>query len=78
MDGDSETIPATVPKAAKQAGEAHMRWHWVEPSVWTDRMLAALENGVKGGKWFSLIDKVYNLDNLCAAVDKVYGNKPRE
>ena len=50
MGGDSETIPATVPKAAKQAGEAHMRWHWVEPSVWTDRMLAALENGVKGGK----------------------------
>ena len=52
-----------------------MRWHWVEPSVWTDRMLAALEHGVKGGKWFSLIDKVYNLDNLFAAVDKVHSNK---
>jgi len=38
-------------------------------------MLAALEHGVKGGKWFSLIDKVYNLNNLCAAVDKVYSNK---
>ena len=31
---------------------------WVEASVWTERMVAALDNGVKGGKWFSLIDKV--------------------
>jgi hypothetical protein len=28
--------------------------------VWNERMLAALENGVKGGQWFSLIDKSYN------------------
>jgi hypothetical protein len=26
---------------------------WVEASIWTERMLAALENGVKGGKWDS-------------------------
>ena len=25
-------------------------WSWVEASVWTDRMLAALGNGVRGGK----------------------------
>ena len=75
MNGDSEIRPAAVPVMAKQAGEAQTRWRWVEPSVWTDRMLAALERGVKGGKWFSLIDKVYNLDNLCAAVDKVHSNK---
>ena len=31
---------------------------WVEACVWNERMLAALGNGVKGGKWFSLIDKV--------------------
>jgi RNA-directed DNA polymerase len=30
-------------------------------------MLAALENGVKGDVWFSLIDKVYNPKNLWAA-----------
>ena len=30
-------------------------WSWVEASVWTDRMLAALVNGVRGGKWHSLI-----------------------
>ncbi len=30
-------------------------------------MLEALENGVKGSKWFSLIDKVWKGDNLSAA-----------
>jgi RNA-directed DNA polymerase len=56
-DRQEETRPALVPEA-KQAGEVRARWAWVEPSVWTERMLTALENGVKGGKWFSLIDKV--------------------
>ena len=27
-------------------------------------MLAALQRGVKGGKWHSLIDKVYRLETL--------------
>jgi len=40
--------------------------------VWSARMLAALENGVKGGKWFSLIDKVYAMPNLRAAFRKCY------
>jgi len=64
--------PATVP-CAKQAGEIleagqrRSRWSWVETSVWTDRMLAALENGVKGDVWFSLIDKVHKRSNLWSA-----------
>jgi Retron-type reverse transcriptase len=37
-------------------------------------MLAALENGVKGGKWFSLIDKVYRKQTLEAAWHKVKSN----
>jgi len=37
-------------------------------------MLAALENGVKGGRWFSLIDKVYALPNLRAACATVKAN----
>ena len=37
---------------AKQDTETlSQRWPWVETRVWTERMLAALENGVKGGKW---------------------------
>ena len=51
------------------------RYSWVEACVWTDRMLAALENGVKGGKWFSLIDKVYAPRTLEAAWKRVAGNK---
>jgi RNA-directed DNA polymerase len=52
-----EVRPAKVPEA-KQAGEVRARWGWTEPCVWTERMLTALETGVRGGKWFSLIDKV--------------------
>jgi len=32
--------------------------------IWTEAMLAALQTGVKGGKWHSLIDKVSRLDTL--------------
>ena len=38
-----------------------------EASVWTERMLSALGNGVKGGKWYSLMDKVYASKTLAAA-----------
>jgi hypothetical protein len=27
---------------------------WMEASVWTSRMVEALVNGVKGGKWHSI------------------------
>jgi RNA-directed DNA polymerase len=46
----------------------------VEASVWSERMLTALKNGVKGGKWFSLIDKVYRIETLRAAWQKVAAN----
>lgn len=65
-----EERPATVPKA-KQAGETQTRWGWVEPTVWTERMLTALEEGVKGGKWYSLMDKEYGLPNLLSAFKEV-------
>ena len=56
-EGRTETQPTTVPEEARRAGEIWGRWSWVELSVWTERMLTALENGVKGGKWYSLMDK---------------------
>ncbi len=63
-----ETQPGAVPERATQAGEASPRdWDWVERHVWTERMLEALEKGVKGGVWFSLIDKVYRPSTLYAA-----------
>ena len=48
---------------------------WVEASIWTDRMVSALGNGVKGGKWFSLVDKVIRPTTLATAWRKVAGNK---
>jgi len=38
-------------------------------------MLTALENGVKGGIWFSLIDKVHSMRNLRSAFAKVKANR---
>ncbi len=70
-DRQAEVKPAGVPEEAKQAGDIWGRWRWVEPSVWTERMLTALEEGVKGGKWFSLIDKVGSKANLRASFEKV-------
>ena len=39
----SDPKPSSVPETAKQGGETRSRWLWVEPAVWTERMLAALE-----------------------------------
>lgn len=70
-----EATPAPVPATAKQAGEVQDRWSWTEPAVWTERMRTALDNGVKGGKWFSLIDKVYAQANLRAGFERVQANR---
>jgi RNA-directed DNA polymerase len=67
--------PVTCASGAKQGGDVRARWAWTEPSVWTDRMLAALEGGVKGGVWFSLMDKVWKPANLQAAFAKVKANR---
>jgi RNA-directed DNA polymerase len=72
---ESESETAAVPLGAKQAESGPAQWAWVDREVWTDRMLAALGNGVKGNKWFSLIDKVYRLSTLQAAWQQVKANK---
>jgi len=70
----SEAKSAEVPNGAKQAEETQSRWLWVERSVWSERMLQTLVTGVKGGKWFSLMDKVWKRDNLGAAAQRVIAN----
>lgn len=67
-----EDPPPPVPSGATQGGEIRARWAWVEPTVWSERMLEALEQGVKGGVWFSLIDKVYASRTLAAAWRQVH------
>ncbi len=65
----------TVPAMAKQTVTNPAHWAWVDRTIWTERMLAALGNGVKGNKWFSLIDKVYRLSTLADAWQQVKANK---
>lgn len=81
-DRPREEQPVGV-RSAKRRGEAQWEWtfdakdrfDWAEPTVWTERMLEALERGVKGGRWHSLIDKVYSERNLRAAFDRVKRNQ---
>lgn len=67
---------ASVPERAKQAaGTRPTKWAYVEASAWSDRMLEALDNGVKGSKWFSLIDKARRPSVLEKAWRRVESNK---
>ena len=70
-DRTQEQRPTTVPERALQVGEIRARWAWVEAEVWTERMLATLETGIEGGKWFRLVDKVWSLKNLGRSLEKV-------
>jgi len=69
-----EEQSAAVP-LAQQAEETQSRWRWVEQCAWTIRMLTALAEGVEGGKWFRLFDKVFSERNLFAAFQKVAKKK---
>lgn len=69
-----EEQSVTVAVTPKQTEETE-RWSWVKPCAWTTRMLTALDKGVKGGKWFSLIDKIRSRKNLEAAFEAVLKNK---
>jgi RNA-directed DNA polymerase len=66
---------ATVPFGATPAGKPPSVKEWANRVVWTDRMLDALPSGVRGGKWHTLIDKVYNALNLFVASEAVLGNE---
>ncbi len=77
-----------VPARATHGAESKTRdWSWVEATVWTERMVLALGNGVKacpraglrpdpgGGRWYSLMDKVYAPATLAAAWAQVRANR---
>lgn len=77
MSGADGKTPAAVLQATagKRAGEARPERLSAEPAIWTKRMLATLEQGVKGGKWYSLIDKLYPVATLEAAFAAVKANQ---
>src|SRR5437868_12150436 len=65
-------VPVTVPFGATPARETPGIAEWAHRAVWTDRMLETLLQGsVKGGKWHTLIDKVFDLRNLDSSARKV-------
>lgn len=70
MTRHAEDQPARVP-LAQQVGATHRLWRCAKPCVWTVRMLTALEQGVEGGRWFRLFDKVFSERNLWAAFQQV-------
>ena len=74
MDRNESQKALAVPARPTQGAEAR-NWSWVEDTVWTERMVSALVNGVKGGRWYSLMDKVYAPDTLDAAWEKVWANE---
>jgi RNA-directed DNA polymerase len=71
----TEPKPVTVPFAATPAGQPPPITEWANRVVWTDRMLTTLHNGVRGGRWHTLIDKVISSLNLSAASNHVLANE---
>jgi RNA-directed DNA polymerase len=69
-----EDPSARVPARDKQAEEDLWQRHKAERGVWSEPMLAALARGLKGKKWFSLIDKVGKEGTLQRAWEKVRRN----
>jgi len=63
-----EAKPMEVLEKAKQTGETRSRREWVEPSVWTDKMLTALENGVKGDNEFFVEHGLFSLYNAYVGI----------
>lgn len=74
MTHTRQSHSASVTCGSTQAEEVRARWAWTEAAVWTDRMLTALEEGVEGGVWFSLIDKVAREENLFSGWVQVASN----
>lgn len=69
-----EALPDRVPFTATPPGETPQITQWAQRAVWTDRMLSTLlEDKVRGGKWHTLIDKVYSELNLYVSARKVTG-----
>ena len=75
MDASQANDSAAVSPGTNLAEAVRGRWAWTAPEVWTERMLTALEQGVRGGPWYTLIDKVYAVSTLRAAFTRVKANR---
>jgi RNA-directed DNA polymerase len=75
MEQDNPDSADKAMQGGDVAGGQPRTWWWAEASIWTERMVSALGNGVKGGKWFSLVDKAIRPTTLEIAWQKVERNK---
>ena len=57
MQEHRTSVPAKASQVREVDPTVRARWVWVEALVWTDRMLTALEQGVQGDVWFTLINR---------------------
>jgi RNA-directed DNA polymerase len=62
-------------RTTKQGSSVETKASWIDRSIWTESMLVALGNGVKGKKWFSLNDKVWRRSTLESAWQQVRSRK---
>jgi len=75
MEQENPDSAAKAKQGGDAAGGQPRTWWWAEASIWTERMVSALANGVRGGKWFSMVDKAIRPATLEAAWRKVERNK---
>ena len=68
----STSMSAGDTRRTQQVEEIRALWARVKPSVWTVPMLTALEQGVKGGKWFRLNDTIQRWPNAFFAKQGLY------
>ena len=73
--GESPESQSASVRRANPADAIRARWGWVAPEVWTERMLTALEQGVRGGRWYTVMDKVCAIPTLRAAFARVKANR---
>ena len=75
MSEARQESPGSAERATQGTDARRREWWWAEASIWTERMVSALVNGVKGGKWFSLVDKAIRPTTLEAAWGRVARNQ---
>lgn len=71
---NGEDTSPPVPEKDKQGEEDLWQRCRAKRGVWSEKMLMALERGIKGNVWFSLIDKVWSVRTLGLAWEKVRSN----
>ena len=73
-EGRNEEPSPEVSATSRQGEEDLWQRYKAERGVWSEKMLVALEQGVRGNVWFSLVDKVYADWTLARAWVKVQSN----